>query len=152
MILPQALIIWNVIITRTFFQTTIPDELLDAARIDGSDDFGFIARVVLPLSSAILAVNVVFYAVAHWNAFFDAFLFLNDQKLFPLQLVLRKILIMNTVELELVDDPEALEAMEGLRELLKYSLIIVSSVPVLCLYPIAQRYFVQGVMLGSIKG
>ncbi len=152
MIIPNALIVWNVVITRTFFESTIPDELLEAARMDGCDDLRFLGRIVLPLSSAILAVNSIFYAVGHWNAFFNAFLYLNDERLFPLQLVLRKILIVNAVDAALFDDAESMEAREGLRELLKYSLIIVSSVPVLCLYPFAQRYFVKGVMVGSIKG
>ena len=154
MLLPNALLIWNVIITRTYYRHSISDELLEAAQLDGCSDISFMVRIVLPLSGAITAVNVLFYAVYHWNAFFQAFIYLSKKELFPLQLVLREILIANTVDVNMMAfmDVLELEAREGLRELLKYSLIIVACVPVLALYPFVQKYFVKGVMVGSLKG
>lgn len=154
MIIPVAMGVWNVIITRTFFESTIPAEMLEAAQIDGCSDIKFILRIVLPLSSAILAVISLFYAVGHWNAFFSALLYLSDRKLWPLQVFLREILILNTIDITVLESAslKEIETREGLKELLKYSLIVVASVPVLCLYPFVQRYFVKGVMIGSIKG
>jgi putative aldouronate transport system permease protein len=152
MILPGALAIWNMIITRTYFQTTIPDELLEASQLDGCNDFQFLARVVVPLSGPILAVITLFYAVGHWNQFFNALLYLKDQQLYPLQLVLRDILIQNSVDASMLTDVEDAAKREGLRELLKYSLIVVATVPILVIYPFVQRYFVKGIMIGSLKG
>ena len=154
MIIPLALSVWNVIITRTFFESTISPELLEAAKINGCSDIRFIFYVVLPLSGAIIAVNVLFYAVFHWNGFFQAFIYLNDKKLYPLQLVLREILILNEIDPIMMTqvDLEEVAARQGLVELLKFSLIIVASVPVLIMYPFVQRYFVKGVMIGAIKG
>ena len=106
----------------------------------------------MPLSKALTAVLTLFYAVQHWNAFFQAFIYLSKEELFPLQIVLRDILIMNQIDASMVVDPEELAAKDGMAELLKYSLIIVASVPVLCIYPFVQRYFVKGVMIGAIKG
>ncbi|MBP1933297.1 carbohydrate ABC transporter permease [Ammoniphilus resinae] len=152
MLLPGALAVWNVIITRTFFQVTIPDELLEAAKIDGCSDFTFITKIVLPLSAPIIAVISLFYAVGHWNQFFQALIYLKDPQLFPLQLVLRDILVMNEISLEILPDVESAAALEGLREKLKYALVVVASVPLLIVYPFVQRHFVKGVMLGSLKG
>jgi multiple sugar transport system permease protein/putative aldouronate transport system permease protein len=154
MILPSALSVYNVIITRTFFQHSIPEELLEAAKIDGCSDFRFLTLVVLPLSSAILAVITLFYAVFHWNAFLDAFLFLSKRSLLPLQLILREILILNQIDAGMLAgvDVEALEQREGMVQILKYASIVVASVPVLMIYPFIQRYFVKGVMIGSLKG
>ena len=152
MLIPQAVGIYHVIIMRTFFQQTIPDELLDASRIDGASDVQFVSRVVLPLSGAVIAVITLFYAVFHWNAFFEAFIYLNKRSLYPLQIFLREILIMSEIDSDMIIDPKDMQAMHELRELLKYALIVVSSVPILVLYPFVQRYFVKGVMLGSIKG
>jgi len=151
MILPTGVGVFNLLITITYFRTTIPDELLDAARIDGCNDFRFLIAIVLPLSRPVIAVLVLFYAVNHWNSYFNALIYLKDQDLFPLQLVLREILIRNTVEPTLLNDVQELVAREGLRELLKYSLIIVASVPVLIIYPFVQRHFVKGMLLGSVK-
>ena len=152
MIVPTALAVWNVIITRTYFQVTIPDELLEAAQLDGANDYTFFFRVVLPLSTPIIAVNALFYAVAHWNAFFDALIYLTDKSLFPLQLVLREILVQNQVDLSMVGDIEDMIARQNLADLLKYSLIVVATVPLLCIYPFVQKHFVKGIMLGSLKG
>lgn len=153
MILPQAIGVWNLIIARTFFQQTIPNELHEAAVMDGCSDVRFLISVVLPLSKAIIAVLILFYGVFHWNAFFDAFIFLSDQKKFPLQLVLREILILNEIIGQMMDiDPELAEKLRGLANLLKYSLIVVASLPVWLVYPFVQKQFVKGVMIGSIKG
>ena len=152
LLIPQAIHVFNVIIARTFFQQNIPQEMLDAAKIDGASDIQFIIRIVLPLSGAITAVITLFYAVGHWNSFFDAFIYLSSRNLYPLQVFLREILVMNEIDADLFIDPKEMQAMQDLRELLKYALIIVSSVPVLLMYPFVQKYFVRGVMLGSIKG
>lgn len=153
-ILVGALSVYNMIITRTFFQTTISDELIEAAQIDGMNDIEILFRVVLPLSKAILAVIALFYAVAQWNQYFKAFIYLMDKKLYPLQLILREILIQNAVNQSMMESlsVEEMEAKEGLAELLKYSLIVVASIPVMILYPFVQKYFVKGVMIGAIKG
>ena len=152
MLLPGAIGVYNVIIARTYYQTTISNELMEAAQIDGADHFRFLWSIVLPLSKPITAVLVLFYAVGHWNAFFNAFIYLNDKKLFPLQVVLREILVMNQIDASLLDDPVLMAVKQGMAELLKYSLIVVASVPVWCAYPFVQKYFVKGVMIGAIKG
>lgn len=151
MVLPNAIMVWNVIITRTYFQSTIPDEMLEAAKIDGCSDFKFVTSVVLPLSKPIIAVITLFYAVMHWNAFFNALIYLKDQELHPLQMVLREILVQNEIDM-LNMDVETASKLEGLVDLLKYAVIIVASVPVLMIYPFVQKYFVKGVMIGAIKG
>ncbi|MDQ6422733.1 carbohydrate ABC transporter permease [Paenibacillus sp. LHD-117] len=152
MIVPTALSVWNVIIMRTYFQTTIPHELLEASQIDGCNDFRFLWRIVLPLSGPILAVIALFYAVGHWNQYFNAMIFLKNPDLYPLQLILRDILIQNEVNIDMLGDAKTAAARQGLRELLKYSLIVVSSVPLLIVYPFVQKFFVKGVMIGSLKG
>ncbi|UVI32641.1 carbohydrate ABC transporter permease [Paenibacillus spongiae] len=152
MLLPGALAVWQVIIARTFFQSTIPKELGEASELDGCSDFGFLWRIVLPLSKPILAVLVLMYAVGHWNAYFDALIFLKSQELFPLQIILRNILILNSIDASMMVDANQMAAMQGLRDLLKFSLIVVATLPVLALYPFVQKYFVQGIMIGSLKG
>lgn len=152
MILPGALAVFQVIIARTFFQTTIPTELSEAADLDGCSDIRFILHVVLPLSKPILAVMMLMYAVGHWNAYFDALIFLRTPDLFPLQIVLRNILILNTVDASMMANANQMLAQQGLKDLLKYSLIVVASGPVLIIYPFVQKYFVKGVMIGSLKG
>ena len=151
MVLPTAISVWNLIITRTYFQSTIPTEILESASIDGCNDFTFLLRIVIPLSVPILAVNVLLYAVGHWNSYFNALLYLNTSTKFPLQLVLREILVnMNTAGMTL-DVKEQLERQET-KYLLQYSSIVIGSVPVMLLYPLIQRYFVKGIMVGAIKG
>ena len=152
MILPGAVAAWNVIIARTFFQTTIPNELLEASRIDGCNDFRFFFKIVIPLSSSIIAVLSLFYGVGHWNQYFQALLYLRSPGLFPLQIILREILIQNQVDTSMMVNVEEMVAKEELRQLLKYSLIVVSSLPVLAIYPFVQKHFVKGVMIGSLKG
>ncbi|TLS54117.1 carbohydrate ABC transporter permease [Paenibacillus antri] len=152
MLLPQALAVWQVIIARTFFHTTIPEELTEAAELDGCSNIGFIWRVVVPLSKPIIAVLVLMYAVMHWNSYFDALIFLKSADLFPLQIVLRNILILNSVDTTAMKDASEMLARQGLKDLLKFSLIVVASAPILAIYPFVQKYFVQGIMIGSIKG
>lgn len=151
-ILPGLIVVYNLIIARTFIQTSIPGELLEASQIDGCDDAGYFFRIVLPLSKPILAVLALYYAVAHWNAYFNAFMYLNDRMKLPLQVFLREILVANQMTENMDIDVELLERKQGLAEVLKYALIIVSTAPILCLYPFLQRYFIQGAMIGSVKG
>jgi multiple sugar transport system permease protein/putative aldouronate transport system permease protein len=152
LIIPSALSVYNMIITRTFFQQTIPDELLEAAQIDGCSDFRFVRDVVIPLSGPIIAVNALFYAVSQWNQYFSALIYLTNPDLFPLQLVLREILVQNKVDLTQISDVDQLLQRQNLQDLLKYSLIVVASAPVLIIYPFVQKHFVRGVLIGSLKG
>jgi multiple sugar transport system permease protein/putative aldouronate transport system permease protein len=152
LIIPQALSVWNLLIAITFVRTSIPHELLEASQLDGCSDFNYFVRVLLPLSTPLVAVLSLFYAIGHWNQFFAALLYLTNKDLFPLQIILRDILISSNVDLSMVEDIKIMAAREALRELLKYALIVVASVPVLMIYPFAQRYFVKGIMLGSVKG
>lgn len=150
-----AISVYNVIVARTFFIQTISQELLEAAFIDGCTNFTFFLKVVLPLSKAIIGVLVVFYGVAHWNQYFNALIYLSKRELYPLQMVLREILIQNSTVQAAVVDESMMEEMlrrEKYAELIKYGVIIVSSIPVLIMYPFAQRFFVKGVMIGSVKG
>ena len=152
MVIPGALSVYFMIIAKTFFQTTIPVELQEAAEMEGCSTPKLIWYIILPLSKAIIAVLLLFYAIAHWNSYFDALLYLNTEDKQPLQIVLREILIRNEQNASMLRDAELMEKSEGLKQLLKYSLIVVSSLPVLCIYPFVQKYFVKGVMIGSVKG
>ena len=154
-ILPGAVAAFQVIIARTFFQSTIPAELSDAAEIDGCSDLGFFVLIVLPLSKAIMAVLSLMYAVAQWNSYFPALLYLSSPGKFPLQIIARNILILNAFDpssISRMGDTRTMMEIQGLSDLLKYSLIVVASLPVLLLYPFAQKYFVKGVLIGSLKG
>lgn len=151
MIIPQALIVFFMILCRTFFQTSIPDDLHEAAQLDGCSEIKFFTSVVLPLSKAVIAVLILYYAVLHWNSFFNAFLYLNKKELYPLQLILRDILIANKIDASTISDVDLITNL-NLVETLKYSLILVACVPVWLAYPFVQRYFVQGVMIGAVKG
>lgn len=152
MILPSACSAYNLIIARTFMQSNIPNELYEAAEIDGCSRLKFFFSIVLPLSTVLLAVMVLFYAVGHWNAYFNAILYLSKRELYPLQLIVREILVLSRVTNEEMKDPESQQVIAQLAEQIKYSLIIVVSLPVLVLYPFLQKYFVRGIMVGSIKG
>ena len=152
MIIPGAISVYNLILTRTFIQNSIPGELLQAAQIDGCDDTRYFFKMVLPLSKSVIATITLFYAVGHWNAYFSAFLYLNKRNLLPLQIILREVLISNTIDINQLVDPELAQTKQGLADLLKYSLIVVSTLPVMFFYPFVQKYFVSGVMIGSIKG
>lgn len=155
MLLPNAASIWNIIIARSYFQNSIPYELKEAAFIDGCSNTRLFLSIVLPLSKPIIAVMTLYYAVGHWNAFFNALIYLHDTNKFPLQLFLRNILIMDQMLDLLSSDPESmadlLRRME-LKESMKFGIIVISSLPVLILYPFLQKYFVKGVMIGSLKG
>lgn len=150
--LPQALQVWYLIIAITYLQSNIPDELYEAAQIDGCSNIRFLTRIVLPLAKPLLAVLVLFYAVYHWNAFFDAFIYLKEKRLYPLQLILREILVANQVDPMMMSNIAELEKLQGLMELLKYAIIVVASLPVLILYPFVQKFFIKGIMVGSLKG
>ncbi len=151
MVIPNALATYNMLVMKNYFQSSIPEELQEAAAIDGCDHFRTLLRVVLPLSAPIVAVIVLFYAVGHWNAFFNAVIYLRNQDLFPLQIVLRDILLQNSLEAVGGDLTGMYEkVMRG--ETMKYALIIVASAPVIAMYPFVQKYFVKGVMVGAIKG
>ena len=150
MIIPTAISMYNLVVMRTFFQSNIPDSLVEAAEIDGASNWQIMIRVVLPLSKSIIAVICLFYGVAHWNQYFQAPLYLSSSEKYPLQMVLREILLLSQVQ-DLVDTQDfANQVMQG--ESIKYSLIVVASVPVLAVYPFIQKHFVKGVMLGAIKG
>ena len=152
-VLPGAMSVYNMIVMRTYFDTQIPQELLESAQLDGCGNLNFLKSIVLPLSVPILAVVGLFYAVGHWNSYFNAMIYLTERDRYPLQVILRDILIMNTVDpSESSMDLNLLQSMEERQNVMKYSLIIVSSVPVLILYPFIQKYFVKGIMIGAIKG
>ena len=151
LVLPVAVSSWNLIVARTFFQQTIPDDLLEAAQLDGASNAQFFVRIVLPLSKSILAVLVLFYAVSHWNSYQNALYYIISDEKRPLQLVLRSILFENTMG-DMVEDASSLAAQQRLGDLIKYGIIIASSLPLLILYPFLQRYFIQGVMIGAVKG
>lgn len=152
MIIPGAISTWNLIVMRTSFMS-IPDSLEESARIDGANDFTILFRIILPLSKAVLAVMTLFYAVGHWNAWFNAMLYLRKRNMYPLQLILREILIINdTSTMQTVQTGTDMLHEDIYRPLIQYSTIIVATVPILCIYPFLQEYFVEGVMIGAIKG
>ena len=148
-ILPGALTAFNIIIMRTSFME-IPSEMIEAARIDGADDLKILIDIVLPVSKSIIAVIVLFYAVQHWNEWFNASIYLQDRSLWPLQLVLREIVLQST-ENSIVADTDGEDVMIY-RPLIKYATIMVSVIPMMIIYPFVQKYFVSGVMIGAVKG
>ncbi len=152
LIFPTALSVWNLIITISFLRASIPDELYEAAQIDGCSDIGFLIRIVLPLAKALIAVLFLVYAVAQWNQYFLSLVLQTNPDLAPLQIVLRNILILNKIDLGMLADVRSLAEQQALQEQLKFSSIVVASVPVLLLYPFVQKYFVQGLTIGAIKG
>ena len=148
-ILPAILSVWNLFMTKTFFESSIPEGLLEAARIDGAGKFRTFLEIVIPLAKPIIAVMALYYAVGQWNSYFNAMIFLQDETKYPLQLVLKEILIAS--ESTVGGSGETILQQYRLANQLKYVSVIVSSLPVLCLYPFVQKYFAQGVMLGSLK-
>jgi len=152
MTVPGAMSIFFVIVARTFIQSSIPHELLESAQIDGCTDFQYFFKILLPLSKAVIAVICLFAAVANWNAFFNALMFLTTRTMVPLQIILREMLIMNQIDMSMVTDPEQVIAMMQIADVIRYALIVVATVPILCAYPFAQKYFVKGMMVGSVKG
>lgn len=151
MILPTAMSVWNMIIIRTYFQSNISGELLESAKLDGCDDFRYLAQIALPLSKPVLAVVCLYYMVANWNVFMNAYLYLQKQELYPIQIVLREILLMGNVE-EIATNATKESQARLMNELLKYSLVIVASLPMILVYPFVQKYFVKGIMIGAVKG
>ncbi|WP_309120130.1 carbohydrate ABC transporter permease [Paenibacillus sp.] len=150
--LPGAMAVFQVIVARTFFQTSIPEELGEAAQMDGCRDLRYLVSVVLPLSAPIIAVMTLMYAVGHWNAYFDALIYLRSESLFPLQYVLRNLLILNAADPQMLANTSQQLRDQGFEQVLKYALIVVASIPVLIMYPFVQKHFVKGVMIGSLKG
>ena len=151
MIIPSAMGVWNVILIKTYIQTSIPQEIFESASIDGCSDWKYFIHMVIPLSKPIIAVMVLLYAVGKWNDFFSGLLYFNDSSRYPLQMILRNILILNdsgSIQMSLAEQMSR----QSLKTQMQYSLIIVSSIPVMILYPFIQKYFVQGIMVGSIKG
>ena len=152
MVLLPALNVFNVIICKTNIENNIPNELYEAASIDGCSHFRFFGTVVFPLSQTIIAVLILYYGVAHWNDYMNGLIYLRSESLYPLQLVLRGILVQNQASADMMGDIESMIAQQEAAELIKYGLIIVSSLPVLVVYPFLQKYFAKGVMVGSLKG
>ena len=149
LIIPGCCVAYNIIIMRTSF-SEVPDAITEAATIDGAGHFRILCQIVLPVSKAIIAVIVLFYAIQHWNAWFNASIYLRDRQLFPLQLVLREI-VLNSSENSIVADADA-NTVDIFRPLIKYCSIMVSIIPMMVIYPFVQKYFVTGVMIGSVKG
>ncbi|MGO4545825.1 carbohydrate ABC transporter permease [Paenibacillus sp. 2TAB23] len=156
-VIPSAASIWNIIVARTFFQSSIPKELQEAAQIDGCSNIRLFMKIILPLSMPIIAVMALFYGVGNWNSYFSALIYLNDAAKYPLQLVLRQILVLQEMSAQgggAIDasTASALNSKAEIAALVKYSVIIVATAPIIAVYPFLQRYFVQGVMIGSVKG
>ena len=152
MLLPGAVGVFNLIVCRTFFQKNIPEELFESASIDGCNHIRFLTNIVLPLSKPILAVLTLYYAVGHWNSYFNAFIYLSDRSKFPLQIILREILVLSMVDPSATFDPELEAAKYGLADLLKYSLIVLSTAPFMVAYPFVAKHFVKGALSGAVKG
>jgi putative aldouronate transport system permease protein len=154
-ILLGAVSFMNIVIVRTFYQTSIPEELQEAAQIDGCSNTKLFISIILPLAKPIIAVMALFYGVGQWNSYFNALIYISDRNLFPLQMILREILIINEIDMEMMmteGEMEAINKRVELATLLKYSVIIVSTLPVIAAYPFLQKYFVRGIMVGAIKG
>ncbi|MDQ0257061.1 putative aldouronate transport system permease protein [Evansella vedderi] len=149
-ILPGAVGVWNLILARTYFKA-IPNELKEAARIDGASDFMIFWKIILPLAKPIIFVLALFAFIGQWNAYFQAMIYLDDRSLYPLQLVLREILIQNEVQPGMIADQLARAEMQRIAEMIKYSSIVIASLPLLIMYPFFQKYFEKGVMVGSLK-
>jgi putative aldouronate transport system permease protein len=154
MVLAGCISVYNIIIAKSFMESNITEELRDAARIDGCGNGHFFARIVLPLSKAVIAVIALYLAVTYWNSYFNGMIFLTDEKKYPLQLFLREILLTTSQAASVNSnlDPEATLQLEQMGQVIKYGVIVVSTVPIICVYPFVQKYFVKGVMIGSVKG
>jgi len=150
--IPVALNVYNMLVAMAFFRTNLSPELLEASKMDGCSNTGFFLRIALPLSAPIIAILILWYGVQHWNSYVSALIYLSSREKWPLQLVLRTILILDANTLAHIRDPAEVMRLRDLAELMKYSLIIVSSAPILLLYPFIQKHFVKGVMIGSVKG
>lgn len=149
-IIPNAINVWFIILARTYFKA-IPNELKEAARIDGASEFKIFLKIVMPLSKPIIFVIALYAFIGQWNAYFDAMIYLEDQALYPLQLVLRAILIQNEVQPGMISDQLAMAELQRISEMIKYSSIVLASLPLIVMYPFFQKYFEKGVMVGSLK-
>lgn len=152
LILPGAVSVWNITIMRTFFQTSVPYEIQEAAMIDGCSNIGILTKVVLPLSMPIISVMIMFYSVGHWNAYFNALIYLTDRAMYPLQVILREILIQQNMGDMASFIDEGIIRQMMLAEGLKYAVVVVANLPVLMIYPLIQKHFAKGMMLGGLKG
>ncbi len=153
LVLPGAISVYNMIIARTYFQNSIPEEMMEAAGLDGANDTQILLKLVLPLSKSIIAVLTLYYAVAHWNSYFDPYIYLNSEEKFTLQVVLRNIMSTAKALQEMTDTISTDQSQRAaLIEVLKYAIIVFGSLPVILLYPFVQKHFVKGVMIGSLKG
>lgn len=156
MVIPNAASVYNIVVTRTFFESTIPREMEEAAIIDGCSDFKMFIKIVLPLSMPIIAVMGLFYGVGHWNSYFNALIYLSDKSMYPLQMVLREILVMSDLSSNSTEVSASMASMmhnkQQLVQVIKFGVMIVSTLPVIIVYPFLQKYFVKGVMVGSLKG
>ena len=152
MVLPGAVNVWYTIMVRSYFQNSIPNELYEAGQLDGCSDIAYMVRVLIPLSGPILAVIGLYQAVGIWNSYFNGMIYLTKKELYPLQVVLRSILMLGNISFDDIEDVEAVENLIGLSALMKYAVIVVASVPVMIMYPFVQRFFVKGVVVGSVKG
>ena len=151
-ILMGAISVYNIIIARYFFSSSIPVDLYEAAQLDGCSNGRFFISIVVPLSKSIIAVIALYYAVAQWNGYFNALIYLSKQNQYPLQMVLREILLSSQSVQADVTDVDAIQEMQRIAATIKYGVIVVASLPMLMLYPFIQKYFVKGVMIGSVKG
>ncbi len=151
MVLPVAVSAYNLIVCRSFFESGIPVELLESAKVDGCSDFKFFFQIAIPLSTTIIAVMALFYATALWNQFFNALMYLQDDAKMPLQVVLRNLVLMNQAN-QMGSSGAELVSKQKLAEQLKYCVVVVSAVPLLIVYPFLQKYFAQGVTIGAVKG
>lgn len=152
MLIPNALSIWNLMLCRNYITNNIPNELYEAGILEGCTPIKFFTTVVIPLCKPILAVLALYYGIGHWNTYFSALIYLKDPNLQPLQIALRELLVINKVDPTLVTNVQAIADMQGLTDLLKYAVIVVSSLPLMLIYPFVQKYFVKGIMIGSVKG
>jgi len=158
LVLPGATSVFNIVVTRTFFQSNIPREMEEAAIVDGCSDFYLFIKIILPLSTPIIAVMALFFGVGHWNSWFSALIYISDRSRFPLQLILREILVLN----DMFSMPEAstmnnsmaefMHSRQQLTQVIQYGVMIVATLPIIMIYPFLQKYFVKGVMIGSLKG
>ncbi|WP_129724379.1 carbohydrate ABC transporter permease [Xylanivirga thermophila] len=153
LILPGAISVWNLIVMKTSF-SSLPKSLQESARIDGASEWGILFKIILPLSKAVMAVMILFYAVGHWNSWFGAMIYLRDRSKYPLQLVLREILVQESQTATVSQFSKVIKVgdLDLYKPLIKYTTIVIATVPVLCFYPFVQKYFVEGVMIGALKG
>jgi len=151
MVLPFSVAVFNIIVARTFFQNNIPGDLWESAQLDGCGNLRYYVQIVLPLSKAIVSVLALWTAVGYWNSYFNALIYLKDPNMYPLQLILRNILITNSTQMSMESNSEAAAIALRLANIMRYSVIIVATLPIMCVYPFVQKYFNKGVMIGAVK-